>query len=97
MGTGNIDVGNKSPTRKTGQPIIERLFGTIGFDGLRLDTASTPERQDRCGAMAQQCDNGSHGNQSAPQGLVRLVGCREIKVRSQPPAYPGPVKRPGQE
>jgi len=37
------------------------------------------ERPRNCGAMLQQCaDSGSF---SAPQKFVRLVGCRDSKVR----------------
>jgi hypothetical protein len=37
-----------------------------------------PERPKVSGAMAQQC--GDSGPYSAPQELLRLVGCRETKV-----------------
>jgi hypothetical protein len=43
--------------------------------------------------MALQC--GDSGNQSAPQGFVHLVGCREAKAHPTPWVRPGaaPVKR----
>ena len=87
MGNGSIDVGKKSPTRKTGQPIIERLFGSSGLPELRIDQPKPAQaaRRDICGAMAQQ--RGDSGNQSAPQELLHLVGCRE-KVRPHPPKAP---------
>jgi hypothetical protein len=34
-------------------------------------------RADICGAMAQQHGDSGRGNQSVPQGLLHLVGCRE--------------------
>ena len=37
MGNGNIDVGTKTPTRKTGKPIIQRLSGSNGLPELRID------------------------------------------------------------
>ena len=90
MGNGNIDVGNNTPTRKAGQPIVERLFGSSGLPELRIDqqNPSRALRPDICGAMAQQRDDS--GNQSAPQELLRLVGCREKAPSHQPKA---PAKR----
>ena len=35
MGNGNIDVGNKTPTRKPGQPIVENSAATSGSSELR--------------------------------------------------------------
>jgi hypothetical protein len=37
-----------------------------------------------CTAMAQQCGDSGRGNQSAPQKLVHLVGCRDPKARPDP-------------
>ena len=90
MGNGNIDVGKKSPTRKTGQPIVERLFGSSGLPELRIDQQNPAQaaRPDNCGAMAQQ--RGDSGNQSAPQELLHLVGCREKAQLHQPKV---PAKR----
>ena len=90
MGNGNIDVGKKSPTRKTGQPIVERLFGSSGLPELRIDQPKPAQasRRDNCGAMAQQ--RGDSGNHSAPQELLHLVGCREKAPPHQPKA---PAKR----
>jgi hypothetical protein len=90
VGNGNIDVGKKSPTRKAGQPIVGRLFGSSGLPELRIDSSkpATPAqaaRRDICGAMAQQ--RGDSGNQSAPQELLHLVGCRE-KAQPHPPKAP---------
>jgi hypothetical protein len=89
---GNIDVGNKSATRKPGQP-VENLAN--GSPELRIDKRRTPQLG-ACGAMSQQsCDS---GHQSAPQKFVQLVGCRDPKVgsdkaRPQPWVRPAPAKR----
>lgn len=79
MGNDNIDVGNETPTLKTGQPSAVRLFGTSGLPEQRIDqqNPSRAVRADICGAMAQQHGDSGRGNQSVPQGLLHLVGCRE--------------------
>jgi hypothetical protein len=46
-----------------------------------------------CTAMTQQCGDSGRGNQSAPQKLVHLVGCREPKTRPEPWVRPVPVPR----
>jgi hypothetical protein len=86
VGNGNIDVGKKSPTRKTGQPIVGRSFGSNGLPELRIDQPKPAQaaRPDICGAMAQQ--RGDSGNHSAPQELLHLVGCREEARPHQPKA-----------
>ena len=83
MGNGNIDVGNKTPTRKPGQPIVENLVGSDGSSELRIDLQNPPktERVGVCGAMSQQYGDSNRGNESAPQKLVQLVGCRDPKTR----------------
>lgn len=90
MGNGNIDVGKKSPTRKIGQPMVERLFGSSGLPELRIDQSRPAQaaRPDVCGAMAQQ--RGDSGNHSAPQELLHLVGCRE---KTRPEQAKTPAKR----
>ena len=70
VGNGNIDVGNKTPTRKPGQLRID------GPNPLKTERPRIPA------AMAQQC--GDIGNQSAPQKFVHLVGCRDPKARPAP-------------
>jgi hypothetical protein len=89
VGNGNFDVGKATPTRKTGQPLVERLFGSDGLPELRIDQSVTEQaaRPDICGAMAQQSDQSSYGNQSVQQGLLHLVGCRE-KARPDRPRAP---------
>jgi hypothetical protein len=95
VGNGNIDVGNNTPTRKSGQPIVERLGRSNGSAELRIDKQN-PQRTERpkvSGAMSQQ--RGDSGNVSAPQKFVQLVGCRDPKARLEPWARPrpAPVKR----
>jgi len=99
VGNGNIDVGNKTPTRKPGQPVAE---DSSGSNKLRIDPSLKTDHQEKasehpagpCGAMSQQ---GSEfcGNVSAPQKFVQLVGCRERKVKPGLEArqYSNSVKR----
>jgi hypothetical protein len=93
VGNRNIDVGNKSPTRKPDQPIVEHLAGTDGSSELRIDKQNPPktERPGICGAMTQQGGDSGRGNQSAPQKFVQLVGCRDPKVRPEPWVRPRPA------
>ena len=103
MGSGNINVGNDTPTRKPGQPAVENLSGSNG-SGPRIDPSLKPERQGKaqgkasaaglCGAMSQQGSE-FRGNVSAPQKFVQLVGCRDRKVGPGLEArqYSNPVKR----
>ena len=81
MGSGNIDVGSATPTRKPGQP-VER----------QGETSEQPVSL--CGAMSQQGGE-FRGNVSAPQKFVHLVGCRERKGEPGQEArqYSNPVKR----
>ena len=81
MGSGNIDVGSATPTRKPGQP-VERQ-GKTSEQPVSL-----------CGAMSQQGSE-FRGNVSAPQKFVHLVGCRERKAGPGQGArqYSNPVKR----
>jgi hypothetical protein len=53
----------------------------------------TPARPRICTAMAQQCGDSGRGNQSAPQKLVHLVGCRDPKARPEPWVRPVPAQR----
>jgi hypothetical protein len=65
--------------------------------GNRTATRKTGQRNTErprlSGAMAQQC--GDSGNQSAPQKLPQLVGCREQKAgpQAKPRAKPNSVQR----
>jgi hypothetical protein len=99
VGNGNIDVGNKTPTRKPGQPIVENLAGSDGSSELRIDLQNPPktERVRVCGAMSQQHGDSGRGNESVPQKFVQLVGCRDPKakdpkVKAEPWARPHPAQ-----
>ena len=91
MGNGNIDVGNKTATRKAGQPIAENLTVTDGSPGMRIDHPNPPKTERICGAMSQQSGDSGRGNESAPQKFVQLVGCRDPKARSEPWVRPRPA------
>jgi len=95
VGNGNIDVGTKTPTRKTGKPIVQRLSGSNGLPELRIDqsTSARAEREKFCGAMTLQSGDSGWGNQSAPQKLLHLVGCREQKTRPELPQRQDRAKR----
>lgn len=103
VGNGNIDVGNQTPTRKAGQPIVQNLSGSNGSAEPRIDPAPKKGRAStnpagNCGAMSQQGGE-FRGNVSAPQKLVHLVGCRERKAKpfvgpgTEARQYSNPVKR----
>ena len=84
MGNGNIEVGNKTPTRKPGQPLVGRFGRADDASDLRGEVQNPPKSTPLkiCGAMSQQrCDS---GNESAPQKFVQLVGCRDPKARQAP-------------
>ncbi len=90
---GNIDVGNKTPVRNPGRPMIERLAAADGTSERRIEAPNTArlKRSVNCGAMSQQC--GDSGNTSTPQKLVQLVGCRDPKAKAK--AGSEPWVRPG--
>lgn len=88
MGNGNIDVGNKSPTRKPGHPMVEPFVGSDDSSELRIEKQRKTKREGICGAMSLQRGDIGRDNESAPQKFVRLVGCRDSKAR------PGPWVRP---
>jgi len=83
---GNFDAGNKIPARKTNGPSARRIGETnpLGKERSRI-----------CIAMAQQSGDFGRGNQSAPQKLLQLVGCREPNARPAPWVRPRaePAKR----
>jgi hypothetical protein len=95
VGHDNIEVGD-NPTRQPGQPILQRASESDGSTDARIERQN-PRRTERpiCGAMSQQYGDGNRGNESAPQKLVQLVGCREPKDRPEPwvRPLPGPAKR----
>ena len=92
MGNGNIEVGNRTPTRKPGQPAVELVSGRNGSPEQRI--VSSLKTEPPCGAMSHQGGE-FRGNLSAPQKFVHLVGCREPKVKagSKISQYPNPAKR----
>ncbi|HXQ05585.1 MAG TPA: hypothetical protein VN831_12650 [Bradyrhizobium sp.] len=95
MGNGNIDVGKKTPTRKGGPRIVERLTGRDGSLALLIDDPNPRQKEPVSGAMSQQYGDGGRGNESAPQKFVHLVGYRDPKPRAGPWVRPSvsPVKR----
>jgi hypothetical protein len=90
VGSGNIGVGSKTPTRDSGQPTLERLASSGGFPDLRIDHETTLKREGaiKCGAMSEQSADSGRGNEQVPQKLVQLVGYRD------PNAGPDPWIRP---
>jgi hypothetical protein len=96
VGNGSIDVGSKTPTRESGQPIVDRLASNGGFPDLRIDHQNPlKERARKCGAMSEQSADSGRGNEQVPQKLVHLVGYRDPGARSDPWVRPSliPVKR----
>ena len=97
MGSGNIDVGNKTPPRKPGQPEHSSRANEWRIDpSLKTDLQEKTSEHPAglCGAMSQQGSE-FRGNVSAPQKFVHLVGCRESKIEAGLEArqYSNPVKR----
>ena len=86
MGNGNTGVGSKTPTRESGQPIVERLMSSGGFTDLRLDDQGSSKREGarKCGAMSEQSADSGRGNEQVPQELVQLVGYRDPNARPEP-------------
>jgi hypothetical protein len=86
VGNGNIDVGSKTPTRESGYPTLERLAGSGGFPGLRIDRESPLKREGtrKCGAMSEQSADSGRGNEQVPQKLVHLVGYCDPNARPEP-------------
>jgi hypothetical protein len=80
---GSIDVGSKTPSRKSGQPTIERLVSSGGFTDPQLDPQSPLKREAarKCGAMSEQSADSGRGNEQVPQKLVHLVGYRDPSAR----------------
>jgi hypothetical protein len=96
VGNGNIDVGSKTATRLTGQPIVERLADS-GFPDLRIDSQNPLQkplkrsRAGKCGAMSEQSADSGRGNDSVPQKLVQLVGYRDPNAGPDPWVRPRPI------
>jgi hypothetical protein len=94
VGNDNIDVGSETPTRRPGQP-VENSAQRGGSSEPRIDRSNPLKREwpRICGAMSQQSGDSGRGNESAPQKLVQLVGCRDPKARPWVRPHPGPVKQ----
>jgi len=91
VGSGNIDVGNKTPTRLTGQPLVEGLASS-GFPELRIDNRDPLRKETRkCGAMSEQSADSGRGNEQVPQKLVRLVGYRDPRALTEAWVRPRPI------
>jgi hypothetical protein len=73
MGSGDIVAGKDQTTIKPRQPIVKDQTENAG--GPR---PSRPQQQ-MCGAMTQQGSDNRASSQ--PQEFVRLVGCRDPKVK----------------
>jgi hypothetical protein len=86
VGDGNVGVGSKTLTRKSGQPMVGRLSSSGGFTEPRIDHQSPLNREDlkKCGAMSEQSADSGRGNESVPQKLVHLVGYRDPNARPDP-------------
>jgi len=83
VGNGNTDVGSKTPTRDSGQLIIDRLSSS-GFPDLRIDDGLKRKGARKCGAMSEQSADSGRGNEQVPQKLVHLVGYRDPNARPEP-------------
>jgi hypothetical protein len=93
VGNGNMDVGSKTSTRESGQPIIERL-ASGGLPDLRIDHQDgglKPEDARKCGAMSEQSSDSGRGNEQVPQKLVHLVGYRDPNAGPDPWIRPRPI------
>ena len=90
-GNGNIGVGASGRTRRPGSP-AETLAGTK-LSGPQIDETCLlgKESPKICIAMTQQSGEYGRGNQSAPQKLLHLVGCRDPNARLAPWVRPHPL------
>jgi hypothetical protein len=91
VGNGITDVGNQTPSRNPSQPIAEPSAQSEGSPELRIDKHLQTGTISICGAMSLQRGDSGRGNESVPQKLVHLVGCRDPKVRPEPRGRPQPV------
>jgi hypothetical protein len=89
VGNGNIEVGEKTPIGKTSRPNLEGWFGSPPLPKMRPGDRVPA----RAGAMAEQRGDSGRGDQSSPQKLVRLVGCRDGKERPVSALGASPAKR----
>jgi hypothetical protein len=91
VGNGNIVVGNKTPTRKAGRPIVESPVVTDGSPKVRSDQPNPAKTEKVSGEMSQQRGDSGRGTESAPQKFVQLVGYRDPKARPEPWVRPRPA------
>jgi hypothetical protein len=89
-GNGSIGVGTKTRALGPVQPTVESLTGTNELRIAETNPLSKPSPK-VCVAMTQQSGEFSRGNQSAPQKLLQLVGCRDPKARLVPWVRPRPL------
>jgi hypothetical protein len=93
VGSGSIDAGNKSPTRKSGRRTVDGSAGPDGFPEFQIDGLG-PQKPDAvriCGAMSQQHGDCGGGVVSAPQKFVHLVGHRDPNAKTRQWVRPRPV------
>ncbi len=86
------DVGTKARTSRTGPAELSKAWPDRRIQLRIAETdlqETTPERL--CVAMTQQSGEFGRGNQSAPQKLLQLVGCRDPKARPVPWVRPRPA------
>jgi hypothetical protein len=95
VGSGSINVGIKGRGSKPVRPTVESLAETGGFPELQIDVGhrANDSGPGVCGAMSEQHGSGGRGNESTPQKLVRLVGCRDPSARNDPWLRPRPIPR----
>jgi hypothetical protein len=80
----NITVGRKPTTSRSTSVVVEDLPERVTLSRPAVDKHNPVKKQwpEVCGAMTQQRYDSS--SQSAPQEFVRLVGCRDPKIKPQP-------------
>jgi len=91
VGNGIIDVGNQTLSRNPGQPTLEPLTRSNSASEPRIDKPLQTGTISICGAMSLQGGQSGRGNESVPQKLVQLVGCRDPNVRTEPWVRPQPI------
>jgi len=89
VGNGITGVGNQTPSRNPSQP-VEPLAQSGGSCELRIDRPPQTGTISICGAMSLQRGDSGRGNESVPQKLVHLVGCRDPNVRPELSVRPQP-------
>jgi hypothetical protein len=85
---GNVDVGAKTPSHKSGAATAKRSNDASSNLRPGQQNLVKAERLRDCRVMLQQCADSGRGHQSAPQKFVQLVGCRESSA-----TRPNPQKR----